>query len=69
MYFCCQRVLSAEHGAYLDFMAELRDSIIIINQNNFDDCVNFLKDGNNISHEQITNKIVYDFDWFLCRFC
>ena len=65
IFFRFQRVLSIEHGAYLDFMTELRDAIYVINQNDLDECITVLRVKHKMSDKQITSKMLYEFDWFL----
>ena len=67
IFFRFQRVLSVEHGAYHDFMTDLRDAFFVVNQNDLDECIKVLRGKYKLTDEQITNKILHEFDWFLRR--
>ena len=67
IFFRFQRVLSVGHGAYHDFMTDLRDAFFVVNQNDLDKCIKVLRDKYKMTDEQITNKILHGFDWFVRR--
>lgn len=65
--YITNRVLSKEHGAYRDFIKDLRDALFIINQDDLDACIRVLKDKKKMSDQDIERKMYTDYDWFLRR--
>ena len=48
-------------------MTDLRDAFFVVNQNDLDECIKVLRGKYKLTDEQITNKILHEFDWFLHR--
>ena len=48
-------------------MTDLRDAFFVVNQNDLDECIKVLRGKYKLADEQITNKILHEFDWFLHR--
>jgi hypothetical protein len=67
IFFRFDKALSKEHGAYVDFIRALRDAIFVFDQQDLDACMAVLREKYNMGEEQIENKLLYDFAWFLRR--
>ena len=67
LFFRFERVLSKEHGAYYDFIRDLRDALFILNQDDLDACLRVLREKSKMTPQEIEAKLAHDFDWFLRR--
>ena len=67
VFFRFQSKLSKEHGAYFSFITALRDAFFILNADDYERCLQVLRDKHKLSEREIANKLTYDFDWFLRR--
>ena len=39
IFFCFEKVLSKEHGAFVDFIRALRDAIFVLDRRDLDECI------------------------------